>query len=185
MYMAVELAKCSHDQAHWQAAFDLARRLRSITNHNPEQFEHAVAEFCCITDREFEDFWLEFLVVWDRVRTAADEDVFAWAMKSAEKEPYAVNPCYCPIYGKMASIAWHLSRLRGQKPFWLPRPHLASLLNTNPMKISRLVELLQKGGVIRCVNSDYSYRKGAGGKGKAKEYIFTGVIPVDEKASAA
>jgi primase-polymerase (primpol)-like protein len=57
-HMAVYLAKRSHDQAPWRAAFDLARRLRSITNHNPEQFEPAVVEYCRITGREFEEFWL-------------------------------------------------------------------------------------------------------------------------------
>jgi hypothetical protein len=184
MSMAIELADGQRGVPDWRAAFDLARRLRRLTTETPEQFESAVAQFCQLTDRPFEGFWLEFLVVWERVRSAEGDDVFAWAANMAEKEPYTPSPCFGLIYQRVASIAWHLSQYRGGRPFWLPRPRLSSLLNTYPVHISRVVELLERRGVIKCTDQNYRFTTGPDGSAKAKEYEFTGPPRVNNERAA-
>jgi hypothetical protein len=84
------------------------------------------------------------------------------------------------MYKAVASIAWHLAVFTGGKPFWLPRERLSSLLKTNAMNVSRVVSLLERYGVIQCVDASYSYTKG-----KAKEYVFKGPPLVQDKVEAA
>jgi hypothetical protein len=167
--MAVELATSKGGLPDWQASFHLARRLRQLSADHPEQFEPAVAAFCEQAGRPFEELWYAFLHCWPKVRTAEGDDVFAWAARRAVDQPYRPSPALGTMYGAVASIAWHLAELTGEKPFWLPRERLASLLNTNAMTVSRVVSLLERHQVVRCVDAGYSYTEG-----KAKEYVFAG-----------
>ncbi|MEW4570100.1 hypothetical protein AB1L88_19720 [Tautonia sp. JC769] len=168
--LAIELADTHGNAPDWQASFRLARRLRTQSADTPEQFEGAVAAFCERTGREFEPFWYAVLDAWDKVKYAEGDDVFAWATEEAARSPYPVTPCPGPRYQMVASIAYHLSRHTAGEPFWLPRERLAALLGfKHGMDISRVVSLLEKNGVIECVDASYSYRDG-----KAKEYVFIG-----------
>jgi hypothetical protein len=177
--VAVELAEDKGDLPDWQAAFQLARRLRRLSADRPEQFEQAVAAFCRRAGREFEAFWYVFLHCWPKVRSAEGDDIFAWAAGKASEQPYTPSPCLGPMYKAVASIAWHLSEFTGG-PFWLPRERLASLLRTTAMTVSRVVGLLERYGVLRCVEGSYSYTQG-----KAKEYVFSGPPLVESEAESA
>jgi hypothetical protein len=167
--MAGELARDKGDLPNWQAAFALARRLRALTTDNPEQFQEAVEHFCQVAGRPFEELWYDFLVCWPKVKSAEGDDVLGWAVARGKEEPYTPDPNPGALYQAVASTAWHLSTLTGGKPFWLPREPLALLLNANAMAMSRVVTLLVRYGVLKCVEEQYSYREG-----KAKEYEFTG-----------
>jgi putative DNA primase/helicase len=174
--MAIELADSCGDAPDWEASFSLARRLRTLSEDNPEQFEEAVRAFCLRSERPFEEFWYAFLDCWEKVRTAEGEDVLAWAAKEAKKSPYTPTPCPGLLYATTASIAFHLSRHTNPEPFLLPVERLAALLEVKyAMTISRIINLLEKDGVIKCVDDNYNYVKG-----KAKEYIFTGGQPNGE-----
>lgn len=172
--MAVGLADEKGGLPDGEAEFALARRLHQLTSDHPEQFKAAVQAYAERTGREVEPFWYAFLAVWDKVRTAEGDDVIEWAAKKAEDEPYTPYPCLGAVYARVASIAWHLSRLRGEKPFWLPLPRLADLLKTNRMNLSRVVTLLGKYGVIRCVDAAYRFTPDKDGKTKARQFVFTG-----------
>jgi hypothetical protein len=78
----------------------------------------------------------------------------------------------------VASIAWHLSVVTVER-FWLPRHQLAALLKTRANTICDVVTLLERDGLIRCVDPDYSFTKG-----KAKEYLFTGPPPAVARDAA-
>jgi len=71
------------------------------------------------------------------------------------------------MYGMVASIAWHLSQHTGGEPFWLPRERLATLLRVSMMTITRVIQLLESHGVLKCVNENWSYSER-----RAKEYQF-------------
>jgi hypothetical protein len=177
--LAVDLADARGQAPEWEVSFELARRLRSLSPTNPEQFEEAVRAFCERAGRPFEGFWYAFLDCWDKVRTAEGEDVFAWAAAEAERSPFPLTPCPGPMYETVASIAYHLSRHTAPGPFFLPLKRLAPLLKVKypktaseyPMTVSRIISLLEKNGVIKCVDNNYSYVKR-----KAKEYRFVGAV---------
>jgi putative DNA primase/helicase len=178
--LAVELAEGSSQLPDWQSAFQLARRLRVISRDHPEQFERSVIAYCEKAGRPFEEFWYVFLSCWPKVRSAEGEDVFAWAAERAKSEEFTPTPCLGPMYKAVASIAWHLSQFTNGKPIWLPRERLANLLNTNAMTISRVVSLLERNGVLQCVDANYSYTQA-----KAKEYVFLDPAVVQNSTESA
>src|SRR5262249_55417176 len=135
MQWAAELATTTASLPTWQATFRLARRLRQLTPNYPEQFEKVVAHYCELTGRDFQPFFLDFVVVWDKVKTAAGDDVLTWSFNMAEKCPYRPFPCVSPMYGTVAGMAWHLWTFREGKPFWLPRPKVAILLEATQMTV--------------------------------------------------
>jgi hypothetical protein len=178
--LAVELAGESGQLPDWQSAFQLARRLRTLSADHPEQFEQAAKAFCEKAGRPFEEFWYVFLHCWPKVKSAEGEDVFAWAAERATKEEFTPSPCLGPMYKAVASIAWHLSQFTNVRPIWLPRERLALLLKTNAMTASRVVSLLERNGVLRCVDGNYSYTQG-----KAKEYVFADSPGVQNSTESA
>jgi hypothetical protein len=178
--LAVELAEGSGQLPDWQSAFQLARRLRTLSADHPEQFEQPAKTFCEKAGRPFEEFWYVFLHCWPKVKSAEGEDVFAWAAERATKEEYTPSPCLGPMYKAVASIAWHLSQFTNGSPIWLPRERLASLLKTNAMTVSRVVSLLERNGILRCVDGNYSYTQG-----KAKEYVFVDSPGVQNSTESA
>jgi putative DNA primase/helicase len=172
--LAVELAAKEGAAPDWVASFKLARRLRTLSVDEPEQFEMAVEAFCEAAGRDFEPLWYAFLDCWGKVRHAEGEGELVWAAEQAEKYPYPLANYpgrKCDQYKKLASIAYHLSCLTAPRPFWLTRERVAPLLGCkHPMEVTRIINLLEDKGVIKCV--DHSYRF-AGPAPKAKEYIFT------------
>jgi len=178
--MALDLAETKGGLPDFEATFILARRLRRLAGENPEQFEGAVALFCEKTGRPFEEFWYAFLVSWPKVRFGEGEDVLTWAYELGKEEPYTPAPCLGRHYQTVASIAWHLARQAGGKPFWLPRVRIAAVLGVSANTVSDIVTLLEKNGVVKCVDPNYSYL----GK-KAKEYVFTGPPAVAHRSETA
>jgi hypothetical protein len=170
--LALELARSDGHLPNFQLTFKLARRLRTLGVDERKLFTETVAVFCEATNREFEEFWYDFLDCWPKVRLAEGDDVFAWAARCAKERPYTPTPCLGLRYAAVASIAWHLSQYAGQKPFWLPRERLAELLGISASQVSKIVKLLVAEGVVRCVSDAYSYTEH-----KAKEYAFTGPPP--------
>jgi len=165
--MAIDLAEDEGKLPDWQATFNLARRLRSISESSPEPFKSAVAAYCEKADRPSEEFWYCFLLCWDKVRFAEDQDVFAWAVAEAASHPYVLANSQGEKYQMVASIAWHLACHAAPNPFWLPRERLAKLLSTYPNAITNIVRLLERDHIIECVKDSFSYVEK-----RAKEYRF-------------
>src|SRR5262249_37313605 len=137
--IAEELAP-SHKTDHiFQAAFVLARKLKGISPGDPTRFEPAVAHFCELAGRSFDEFYISFLRIWNRVRQADGEDILAWAHAKAIREPYPLPVRLTPMAQIVCSMAWHLSVMQGNSPFFLPRPKLAELLDATPQTISNIV----------------------------------------------
>ncbi|QDV39310.1 phage NrS-1 polymerase family protein [Tautonia plasticadhaerens] len=171
--LAVELAISHGNLPDWQSTFLLARRLRTITGGLGEPFERAVAAYCERAGRPVEEYWYAFLDCWPKVRTAEGDDIFAWAVREAAEHAFPLSNNPGQMYRIVASIAWHLSRHTDPEPFYLPRKRITALLGAkSEMTVSRIVSLLVKDGIIRCVNEEFSYTKR-----KAKEYMFTGEPP--------
>ena len=173
--LALKLATEVGDAPIWETSFRLARRLRTLSDDQPAQYEAAVRAFCEKTGQDYEEFWYGFILSWDKVKMAEGDDVLTWAANMAEAEPYPLSSCLGPTHGRIASIAWHLSHHTAPGPFFLPVLRLRDLLGLkNAMTVSRVNELLEKDGIIKCINEDYSYR---GKDRKAKEFRFTGPQP--------
>jgi hypothetical protein len=154
--------------------FVLARKLRSSAGECTGQvFQKAVLAFCERAGQPAEEYWYAFQVCCDKVKLAEGEDVVEWAVHMAEKQPVVTAPTPLDTkYALVGSIAWHLAGFRRPKPFWFPTDRLAGLLAVNVRTIYRIILLLEKNGVIRCVNSDYSFTKG-----KSREYAYIGPQP--------
>jgi hypothetical protein len=167
--MGSELSVSIHSLPDWQSTFRLARKLKSVWQGEPEALEDAVKVFCEKANRPFEDFYITFLDVWDKVRFAEGEDVFEWAVGEAEREPLALNYCPTGNYRFVASLAWYLAQCTYPEPFWLPRERIAARLGTVPSTVTHIVNRLIKKDIIVCCNEEYSFR---GKESKAKEYLF-------------
>ena len=89
--MGSELSVSIHSLPDWQSTFRLARKLKSVWQGEPEALEDAVKVFCEKANRPFEDFYIAFLDVWDKVRFAEGDDVFKWAVHEAERAPIALD----------------------------------------------------------------------------------------------
>lgn len=176
--MAVEFAKTHGQLPDWEASFRLARKLRRLANSHAEQFQRAVFSFCEQTNRDDVKFWLDFLVAWEKVKTAEGEGPVEWALAMAKKEPYTPTQFLkSPLVDVIASMAWHLSRMRNGQPFWMSCTRLADLLNVHKTTISTAMTLLKQRKIILCVNEDYRFARKDGLKPTCKEYVFTGPAP--------
>lgn len=165
--IAVGLAQLESKTPAWQSSFRLARKLHGLTAQNPEQFEKAVRAFCLNAGKPFEEFWYAFLDCWPKVRCADGDDIFSWALAKAQTDPYPLMRPIGPSYATLASVAYHLSIHTDPKPFWLPRERLGEILNVDSTTVTRIVKLLERNAIIRCVNSDFSYVAH-----RAKEYLL-------------
>jgi hypothetical protein len=47
--------------------------------------------------------------------------------------------------------------------------------------VYRIIELLERAGVVECVNESYSFTQ----RKRSKEYVFVGAPPVGEKVGSA
>ncbi len=169
MQIAVELAKSRGRAPDWQAGFELARKLRTVSREDPVRFRPAVEAFCREAGRPFAEFWYVYLDCWAKVRVDEGEDAFSVAVRRAEEAPYEPTPCPGPEYARIASIAYHLGKLRHPEPFWLPLSRLSHVVGFSEMTISRILSLLARNGVIECVDPTYSFKDR-----KAKAYAFVG-----------
>ena len=187
MQWAMELADKIADLPEWDVTFRLARVLRRLADDHPEQFEQIVRAFCQKTGRslegpDWEGFYYDFLVVFEKVKLAAGDDPVEWAVEEAERNPYPFPCSPGVIYSAVASLSWHLSQMRRDKPFWLSQTLLANLYTKRMGKavparyISRAIHLLKRNNIIECVDEHYQ-KPGEGKKPKAKKYVFIGPDP--------
>jgi hypothetical protein len=169
---AVSLAQTITEPDPWQTPFALARRLRCFSEDHPEQFTEAVRAFAEKVGMHFEEVWYGFLTCWKLVRLPEGEDPLLLATQRAEAHPFELADSPGDHYTRVASLAFHLSLLMAPRPFWLPVENIAAWLEISAMTVSRILVLLKKNGIIKCVNPNYSYK----GK-KCKEYVFTAGAP--------
>jgi DNA-binding MarR family transcriptional regulator len=87
--------------------------------------------------------------------------------RQAEEQPYHPTPCLGEKHALVASFAYHLANYTRPEPFMLPVKRLASLLGVSAQTVSRIIDLLEKNEVIKCVKEDYSFTER-----RAKEYVF-------------
>src|SRR5262249_42595664 len=153
----IDLAGAHKNAPVWRASFALARRLRTLADDHPEQFEAAVLAFCEKTGHDFEEMWYDFLACWEKVKIAEGIDILGWALARAKAEPYQAIPSFGAKYALLASTAWHLAQHTHPAPFWLPCKRLGALLGCTPMTVSRVIDLLEKNNIIKCVNETYSF----------------------------
>jgi hypothetical protein len=155
---------------NWELPFLLARRLRLLTEDQPERFEEAVLRFSEKLDyAEFEEVWVEMLLIWDDIKVADGEDALRVAMKHARRRPFPLQNSFGESYAAVASLAWHLSLFMEMKPFFLPRERIGEWLDISSRRVSSVVSLLEKKEVIFCIDPSYSYKDH-----KAKTYRFIG-----------
>lgn len=166
---ALDLAETDRELPMWRASFNLARRIRTVATSNPERFEAEVRAYCEQAGRSFDEFWCDFLVVWEVVRKPEGDNVLAWAKKRTEEEPYILPCSKGKYYDLVGGMAFYLNSLSEGKPFWLPRENIGRLLGVTGQTISNAVKLLVKDKVLTCTKDKWSYVDG-----QCKEYIFTG-----------
>jgi putative DNA primase/helicase len=176
----LELAREDRKLPTWKATFNLSRWLKHFADDRPEQFKEEVITYCTEAGREFEEFYLDFLVGFPKVHTKEGDGALGWAKTQAETHPYTPPCSISPLYDKLAGMAWHLSKLNKGNPFVFPQPQLAQTLGSNKMKVNRAVKLLVRDKLIFCVKPEYSYVNG-----EAREYIFTGPEPQPNQGTAA
>ena len=164
----LDLAEADCKLPTWKAAFNLARRLRTLAVDHPEQFESEVNMYCERADRDFDEFFAEFLVVWDVVRKPEGDNVLAWAKRRNEEQPWV--PCLSKgrYYSVVGGIAYHMNTIQPGEAFWLHQEGIARLLGVSQKSISNVVKLLVKDKVLNCT-AKYSYKDG-----KCSEYVFRG-----------
>jgi hypothetical protein len=79
-----EMVEEDPDYPLGRAPFDLARKLRTITDRNPEQFEGEIFARCeASAELAFEEVWYGFLEVFERMRLPEGYDTFALAAEAA------------------------------------------------------------------------------------------------------
>lgn len=179
--IAFDLAATLGDKPDWEAMFVLARRLRSLLagKTGGGAFEKAVQAYCKAANKNVEDYWFTFLVIWAKVKLAEGENILEWAVNRAVAQPVMLPATALnEKYALMASIAYHLADFRRPKPFWLSGKEIAPLLKMNERTVYRIITLLEQDKVIKCVMSDYSYKKGL-----AREYLYTGAPPKEDQNS--
>lgn len=168
-----DLVNTHGNSPNWYVAFLFVRKLRNLSQDHPKQFEKAIRLFCELTNREFEQLWIDYLSCWPKVILAEGEDILSWAAKMAEDYPFPMVQNHVgERYQKLASIAWHLSYVNKNKHFCLPRERLAQILGLKyAVYITRIIEILEMEGIITCVDPTFRF---GNKKGKAKGYLFIG-----------
>jgi hypothetical protein len=169
--MARQLAETDGDKEVWDVMFTLVRRLK-LRGEDWDYFGEVVKVFCEAADKPYDEYFNAFVRKYDKVETAEGETVLDWAANRAKAHPVTPKPCFTSSYQMVASIAYHLSNIQGEHPFWLPGDRIAEIMGTNKMNVSRIIQNLQSRGVIKCVNQDWEWRQGR--KRKCKEYVYTG-----------
>ena len=114
-----------------------------------------------------DDAWVEFLYAWDKVRVPEGEGLLEVAAGQAKVEPIVPADDLGPDFQTLASVAYHLQRLKGDEPIFLPVRTVGGLLGKTAEHASRLVHLLVRQELIEPVDFDYSYVDR-----KAKTYRF-------------
>jgi hypothetical protein len=142
----------------YEESFQLARRLKTLSEEDPYQFEEVVKAYCQKTGHDFEEFYDFFTGVWFKVRLAEGEHPLDWAFRRAKEEPVPNLPGKRPpLYVVLAGMAYHLAQLRGGRPFQIPIcDHLASLIKRPKMAISRSLQALIGEGILKIVGEGYN-----------------------------
>lgn len=162
----------SEELPEWQLMFRLAKRLQGIPGvleYNIMRMKPAVKAFCAILGEEegLEERWIDFVAAWGKVRIPDGMGPLEVAYGYARIERIIPKPQLSPDFVLVTSIAYHLQRLQGDEPIFLPVDHVGKLLGKDKMHGSRLVQLLVQYGLIRVVTGDYSFTKH-----RAKTYRF-------------
>lgn len=155
-----------------KGAFPFARWLRGRNYVQPYDCKEQVQRHCELNELPFDDFWVEFIEAWERVKyDDRGRDTFADAVDKAKDCKFQFPPGVIPpsrLYVEVASIAFHLSEFTNGNPFLLPRDRVKDAIGaTEKSTASNIIKWLVRHGVIACVDERYSKKDGI-----AKKYIL-------------
>ena len=178
---AIDDAKAlAHEQKgrgnNFNVTFNLARRLLRHGEH-PEPFADAVRVFCEEAGRDYDEFWVEFLWCWPKVRSAEGSGGWAWAEAAAVERPVEFLPGAGWAVNRAATLAYHLSLLTSPFPF--PVEKVGAACGMSAMMGSKLTQLLAERKVINQVKKPNRFTR------EAAEYVFLAPFPSAEGGNAA
>lgn len=158
-------------------AFPLARWLRGRNYAQSCDCKVHVQLHCELNELPFDDFWVEFIEAWERVKyDDRGRDTFADAVDKARDCKFQFPPGVIPpshLYVEVASIAFHLSGFTNGNPFLLPRRRVKDAIGaTEKSTASNIIKWLVRHGVIVCVDERHSKKDGI-----AKKYILGNGLP--------
>jgi hypothetical protein len=169
-YIVKKLARyLQKHELDWKLPHVLARKLRGLGDM-AERYREQVGLFCELTHQSFTDFWPEFVHVWDNIVVFPENgpDSLALAFEHAKREPIPLPANIttpAELYSFVFSLCWHLAVRTCPLPFFLPRKRLAEMLGCKEHKtISRVVQWLEKKGLLECVDDKWQPGK------KCKKY---------------
>jgi len=178
---AVELAeRIDPDTEHWQMVFHFVRRLLALPGaREAEQSMLLLALDAFVNTLEsvgypfgkdyIEEYYIDFLTLFDKVKYAEGEGPLEWAFKQAKVRPIVPEPSLGSDYQTVAGLAFYLQQLVGEEPILLPVQKIATLLGKTARHVSNLIHLLVRNGLLVVVDGDYRFTEG-----RAKTYRFIG-----------
>lgn len=184
LHSVAELPQFSFDES-WKRPFHLARHaldqvilesggemtLDQAKATDPSRFLPAVVMLRDIVHGQWRaenpdlwEMWWTFRSSWDSVRSVASDHPIDGAFALATARPVTLNFSTGPGRDRvtlLASLAYHLqSRFPGQ-PIQLPvkllGPYLYPRQHTPHRSAGRLLQLLERVGLLECTNPDYNY----------------------------
>jgi len=193
---ASELTMVSEDQSNglmdWQYLFEYARCLKGglrtlevpIPDNEVSLLKPFVSVFVLAVlnyDRAFDpdsfndydDCFLQFVEKWDKVEYALGEDPFDKAVELARLYPVILPG---ERTGEdsvvfVASVAFHLQRLRGSESIMLPTERIGRLFGRSGEAArksgSRVLKMVRQAGLLIETKADWNHRRA-----EAKEYRF-------------
>ena len=178
---AVELAeRIDPDTEHWQMVFHFVRRLLALPGaREAERSRLFLALKAFVNTLEsvgypfgndnMEEYCIDFLTLFDKVKYAEGEGPLEWAFKQAKVRHIVPESHLGPDYQIVADLAFYLQQVKGEEPILLPVQKISTLLGKTPRHVSNLIHLLVRNHLLVLVDGDYRFTEG-----KAKTYRFIG-----------
>lgn len=176
--LAVELADSERTALDWQVMFTLARKLQALlagkgSGGKPDDFEQAVISYCekaGVPEDKHEDYVYTFIDCWHKVKLPEGENPNDWAIRMAGQFPVVDPPSpRMRIYALVGSAAYYLADLRKPEPFWFDAQRIAELTDRDDSIIYKIIQDLERRGVVRCVDRHYDPVKG-----ECRKHVYTG-----------
>ncbi len=178
---ALELSKAANEP--WKLLFELARHLKAAPGADDLDVMHCKAAFNafwvqfnkCRQPGRHERFlsdgceyaWEGFAHYWEKVHTPKGSGPVELAFEKARRAPIRPSPAISDNFTLLASLAYHLQILRGNRNIMLPVAVVGSLFGKDKHWGSRMVNLLVTHGLIKVVKPKSSFQKR-----RAKEFRF-------------
>ena len=163
-----EWTEALSEAEEWRLPFELARVLRLTAETRPERFEAVIRQWCNAAGVDGEETYYSFLDVWDHVICPAGQDAFDVAARNATAKPLILKHDLGERYRLLASFAVYIDATADGEPIQLPRERLAAWLGVSARTVTSMVRLLERDGIVQCVDPSWSYEEG-----RAKTYKLT------------